>query len=211
MKHAVDCFVESYLQYFETEIDVQSSTHPDDNQMSDLVEQQRLIPNVVGDSVTRLFKERVGPLPDAFEAFLVAPGCSWWLDALLMTIPALGSPSGLSQVEGMLELCVPGLAPFGMERDGYGLGHYCIDLRADGTRGAVVYCPHPALESNQRVSGPIASSFDHMLRIFANLLTTHVPWAELGAPAVSSLRAIDPRGFGGDAWDQWWRFRILGF
>jgi hypothetical protein len=211
MTSAVEEFIAAYTSYFDNEValDDQAMLLADDEQKR-LVERQRLRPNVVGSQLIELLESRVGPVTDDLAEFLKGPGCQWWLDAMLMTLPALGASRGVSQMEEMLALCQPALAPFGVERDGYGLGHYCVDFRPGESRGRVVYCPHPTAEPDQAVSQPLASSLGQMLKVLAALISTEVPWAHLNEEQVAALRAIDPECFGGEAWASWWEPRILG-
>lgn len=211
MVDAINRFLISYARYFETDLELKG----DDVSLAseeDLsrVEGARLRDNVVGIDVIRIYENRLGPLPEAFRSFLMAPSCERSMDVLLMRLPGLSGSEGLSQVDEMLQLCEAGLAPFGLERDGFGLGMYCVDLRDERSFGAVVYCPHPSLEPGRPVSAVLGSSFVAILDVLSWLLTTDVPWSDLSGSEVADLRAIDPEGFGGSAWDSWWRPRVLG-
>lgn len=204
-------FVAAYRAYFESDIALSNEAWSlADEESRQRVEDCRLRGNMAGRDILRALETQVGPLPEDVVAFFRSPGTLRPLDALLMELPGLGAAAGFERMERMLRLCSPGLLPFGVERDGYGLGNYCVDLREGVTRGAVVYCPHPTLDAVRHPSEPLASSFGDMLRVLAWLLTTPVPWSDLDASDVQALRAIDPRGFGGDAWDRWWKRRVLG-
>lgn len=182
-----------------------SSEGTDASEIDELAEAARVHQPGLSRGDIKVLESKGLNLPDAPREFLEEVSCSaWelpWRIHLLSTDGPISELSSWMQSQPDKSLCTIGE----VENAGAAL---CLRLTGTRTEDTSIWAAQEA-RGEPRVMGPVFSSFDKMLAVLAAALrggvNTDLKRRDPDAyeQLLKQLRAIDPQGFGGEAWTFW--------